>query len=117
MALIDHLLNDVPDPDLRHRLHAEIAALRKETKFGLVFERHLPELVPIYGARPRRGSRVGRRNGGIDATFIVRQLANGAALCQPESGGEPETIATEDLTVVKRFGEPIFPTLQLIDVI
>jgi adenine-specific DNA-methyltransferase len=117
MALIDDLLTDVPDPALRHRLHAEIAALRKETKFGLVFERHLPELVPIYGARPRRGSRVARRNGGIVRTFIVRQLANGTALCQPEGTGDPESIAIDDLTVVKRFGESIFPSLQPVEVI
>jgi adenine-specific DNA-methyltransferase len=57
MALIDDLLSDVPDPSLRRRLQTEIATLRRDKKFGLVFEHHLPELVPIYGARVRRGSK------------------------------------------------------------
>jgi adenine-specific DNA-methyltransferase len=117
MALIDNLLNDIPDPTLRRRLHAEIAVLRKEKKFGLVFEHHLPEIAPIYGAPLRRGGRVARRNGEINTTFIVRHLTNGAALCQPEAGGDPQTIDIEDLTVVRRFGEPIFPTLQPVEVI
>ena len=117
MALIDDLLNDVADPALRRRLQGEIAALRREKKFGLVFEHHLPELVPIYSARVRRGTRVARRNGGIDGTFIVRQLVEDTAICQPEGPGEPETIPIADLAVIKRFGEPIFPTLHLVEVI
>jgi hypothetical protein len=37
----------VSDPRLRERLAAEWASASKEKKFGLVFEDHLPELLPL----------------------------------------------------------------------
>jgi hypothetical protein len=40
---------------LRERLAAEWATASQGKKFGLVFEDHLPELLPLYGAKPKRG--------------------------------------------------------------
>ena len=62
MAAIDNLIAQIEDEALRDRVRTEVDRLAKEKKFGLVFEEHLPELVPIYSAPIREGSRVARRD-------------------------------------------------------
>lgn len=47
MAAIDDLIAQIDDPALRERLAREVAELQRTRKFGLVFEQHLPELLPI----------------------------------------------------------------------
>ncbi|MFL6713640.1 MAG: hypothetical protein ACJ8LN_12035 [Sulfurifustis sp.] len=58
MAAIHDLIKQIEDTRLRERLLREWAVVTKEKKFGLVFEHHLPELLPVYSARPRRGDTV-----------------------------------------------------------
>ena len=48
MAAIDDLIAQIEDKALRARLKEEADRLRREKKFGLVFEEHLPELTPVY---------------------------------------------------------------------
>jgi adenine-specific DNA-methyltransferase len=47
MARIDDLMSEISEAALKARLQREIAELKKDKKFGLVFERHLPELEQI----------------------------------------------------------------------
>ena len=49
MSAIDTLIAQISDPRLRERLAAEWDNAKKEKKFGLVFEDHLPELLPLHG--------------------------------------------------------------------
>jgi len=72
---IQALLKEIKDERLRSRLTAAIAELRKTKKFGLVFEDHLPELLPIYSAKIRVQARVARRDGNLMETFIVQKIA------------------------------------------
>ena len=65
MSAIDTLIAQVSDPRLRERLTAEWGNAKKEKKFGLVFEDHLPELLPLHGAKPRKGDLVCRRQGAL----------------------------------------------------
>lgn len=58
MSAIHDLIAKIGDPRLRERLAAEWAAASQDKKFGLVFEDHLPELLPLYSAKPRRGDLV-----------------------------------------------------------
>lgn len=55
MAAIHDLLNQITDPKLRERITREWEAATRHKKFGLVFEQHLPEVVPIYSAKPPEG--------------------------------------------------------------
>jgi len=56
---IQELLKEIKDERLKSsRLSAAVAELRKTKKFGLVFEEHLPELLPIYSAKVRSQARV-----------------------------------------------------------
>lgn len=63
MAYIEDKIQQVQNKELRDILLAEVKKLKKEKKFGLAFEEHLPELVPVYSApiRPRS----------IDDTLII----------------------------------------------
>lgn len=115
MALVDDLLNDIADAELRARLQEQVATLRKEKKFGLVFEQHHPEMLCINDARIHRGVRVAHRNGAIEQTYIVDSMRATAATCRPEGGGESVDIPLDELTVVKKFGEPVFPVIAPVD--
>ena len=55
MAAIHDLINQIDDLLLRDRLLREWQTAIRDRKFGLVFEEHLPELLPLPKARPRRG--------------------------------------------------------------
>jgi len=55
LSAIHDLIAQISDPRLRERFTAEWGNAKKEKKFGLVFEEHLPGLLPLYGAKPRKG--------------------------------------------------------------
>ena len=78
MAAIDDLIAQIEDPALRERLARKITELQRTRKFGLVFEQHLPELLPIYSATPRPGDLVGKRGEVCRGTSAnrVRSLAS-----------------------------------------
>jgi adenine-specific DNA-methyltransferase len=61
LSAIDDLISQVQEPRLREQLKREWAEAQKTKKFGLVFDRHLPELVPLPKARPRRGDLVAKK--------------------------------------------------------
>ena len=61
MSAMHDLIGQFGDPSLRERLAAEWQAASTGKKFGLVFEDHLPELLPLPKAKPRRGGLVCRR--------------------------------------------------------
>ena len=64
---LQELLNEIRDPKLKERLSIAVEELRKTKKFGLVFEEHLPELLPIYSAKIRSQARVARKDGTLAA--------------------------------------------------
>lgn len=112
---IQELLKDIKDERIRSRLSAAIDELRKTKKFGLVFEEHLPELLPIYSAKIRVQARVARRDGKLTETFIVQKVSKGVATVAPEADGTQQEIPVAELVVVKRFGEAIFPALRHVE--
>ncbi|MEW6694428.1 MAG: DNA methyltransferase [Pseudomonadota bacterium] len=128
MSAIHDLIAQVSDPRLRERLAAEWASASKEKKFGLVFEDHLPERLPLPKARPRRGDLVCRRAGPLKDVWRVLRVRDGVATCV-RPGAEPhatqtnpsatETVdmAVDELLVVREFGEPIFPSLVPMDAV
>ena len=124
MAAIHDLLKQITDPKLRERIAREWEDATRHKKFGLVYEQHLPEVVPIYSAKPRRGDLVAKRGGPLTETWRVRRIEGGTAhLMKPrqagekESAGERMTALVAELLVVKQFGDPIFPTLVPMDAV
>lgn len=128
MSAIHDLIAQISDPRLRERLATEWAHAAREKKFGLVFEDHLPELLPLHGAKPRKGDLVCRRQGALKDVWQVKALHAGIATCVKPSNeahpSEPTCAAAElvpfpvdELLVVREFGEPIFPALVPVDAV
>jgi adenine-specific DNA-methyltransferase len=122
MAAIHDLLKQISDRRLRDRIALEWDAATKRKKFGLVYERHLPEIIPLWKAKPRRGDLVSLRDGKLDEAWRVRKVEHNTAFlvrAHPfkDTEKERERRPLAELVVVKEFGEPIFPTLTPIDVV
>ena len=128
MSAIDTLIAQISDPRLRERLAAEWDNAKKEKKFGLVFEDHLPELLPLHGAKPRKGDLVCRRQGALKDVWQIKTIHAGVATCVKPSNeahpseptraaAEPVQFMVDELLVVREFGEPIFPALVPVDAV
>lgn len=112
---LDELLSRVTDPDLREALQDGIDELNGNRPFGLVFEKHLPESVRLPGTRVTRGACAVRRSEAGNTNLLrVLTTRRGIATCRPddEPGAETQDIPVEDLVVVARFGDPVFPGLE-----
>lgn len=128
MSAINDLIAQISDPRLRERMAAEWANAAKEKKFGLVFEDHLPELLPLHGVKPRKGDLVCRRQGALKDVWQIKSLHTGIATCvKPSNEARPSEPAraavdpvqfpVDELLVVREFGEPIFPALVPVDAV
>lgn len=128
MSAIHDLISQVSDPRLRERLLTEWKAASHGKKFGLVFEDHLPELLPLPHAKPRRGDLVCRRQGALKDVWQVKSVRDGMVTCvKPQNETHPseptrataETVnfAVDEVLVVREFGEPIFPSLIPVDAV
>lgn len=114
MARIEDEIGKIADPVLRATLFDEVKKLKTEKRFGLVFEEHLPELVPVYGAKVKARTLVARRGRTFTETFQVVRVHEGIAEVEKNDGSR-ENILVDELTVVRRFGEPIYPALRTFD--
>ena len=81
MALIDDLIGRVGDERLRSDLAAAVGQLRGGLKFGLVFEEHEPEVLPMPEVPVRVGSLAVDHSGSV---VTVTSL----------SGEGPQAVAT-----------------------
>jgi adenine-specific DNA-methyltransferase len=116
MARLEDLIKDVADPRLRNQIATELSKLKARKKFGLVFEEHLPEVVELPGLSIKVGARVAKRKNKLAGFFTVTSLLSGKRVSiVPERGGAEETAAGEELVVVKKFGEPMYPALVQVD--
>lgn len=133
MAKLDDLIARVSDDELRDHLASSAAELRRHTRFGLVFEQHIPEtaLLPEFPLKPgttvykkddsasRREyvvESVSRRTATIIPSAHVTQSAaaasqNGKGKATKSTGSKAEKVKVDELLVLKGFGEPVFPTL------
>lgn len=115
MALLQDLIKQVADPELRQRILQEVDKLAKQKKFGLVFEEHLPECTPLYDVPIKKGRKVACKNGEVNDIYIVMDIKGNTAVCEHRVDHERQEIALDDLVSIAEFGEPIYPYLQPID--
>lgn len=116
MSLLDDLVSQIPDVDLRARLQKAIAELRKRQQFGLVFEEHIPETTALFGTPATVGASVMRRqDSSNDAVSRVLKLSGKGKAVIAAADGVEETVPIRDLLVVKRFGEPMYAALKPIE--
>lgn len=111
MALLEDKIDQVADPELRKLLKEEVKKLKVQKRFGLVFEQHIPEIVPIYNAPIRLRSLVALRNSDFSETFRVKEIIENKAVITKDFDSVTKIVSLESLVVVKKFGEAIYPSL------
>ncbi len=118
MAKINDLVNQVNDPSLRRELEKAVAELKKRTRFGLVYESHLPEMTALPGYPVSEGGLAMRRSRLSSAHRLrVECIVDGMATVVPEKAGKAtiaETVPVSELIAVQRFNDPIYPGLELL---
>lgn len=121
MAKIEDLIAQISDERLRKGIAAEVKALKKTKKFGLVFEEHLPETVRLPKLPVKPGDVVALKRELGNQHWKVKSIRKRIAVCDPAVEGHPSPADTNkefrvsDLVVVRSFGEPIYPALVPID--
>jgi adenine-specific DNA-methyltransferase len=117
MAKLEQLLQAVTEPELRAQLEAEVASLKSRTRFGLVFERHLPETVIVGDIDPLNvGDHVRPRVAvDVEEDFRVIDLNGGQAKLVSLKTDEESDVAVKDLLTVKRFNDPAYTSLEPLD--
>lgn len=117
MARLEDTINEIADVKLRERILNEVRKLKSDKKFGLVFEEHVPEVVPVYNSPIRVGSRIAKKIGPMGETYRVVKVGHEVVQCRDESDLTQQelTFPKDDMVVVKKFGETIYPTLVPVD--
>lgn len=112
--VLDQLVSRVEDETLRARLAHEVDLLRGSRRFGLVFDRHLPESVRLPDHPIRKGIRVALRDESSSETWVVDSFTDRTREIAALSGDGGER-HTSELIVVREFGEPVYPGLRSVE--
>lgn len=115
MAVLDELVSQIENPELRARIKGEVEKMAKQKKFGLVFEEHLPECTPLWDIPVKKGCKVALKAGQVSDFYTVLKIENGVALCINKDKSATAEFAVDELVTVAEFGEPIYPYLKPID--
>lgn len=111
--ILDQLVSEVTDETLRSRLAREVELLRGSRRFGLVYDRHLPESVRLTDHPIRKGVRVALRDESSGETWRVLGFTDKTR--KVAVLGEDHERPVEDLVVVREFGEPVYPGLESVE--
>jgi adenine-specific DNA-methyltransferase len=113
MARLDDLVTRVKDPQVRKELEDALAEMKRRRRFGLVYEEHIPEVSALHGFPVQLGSLVQRRDlPDDDSLYRVTALNSyGKTTLVSLDGDDELSVPHKSLLVVKRFGDPIYPTL------
>jgi adenine-specific DNA-methyltransferase len=117
MALIDDLIGRITEAQLKDELTQVIADLRKNQRFGLVFENHIPETVALPGLPIVTGALVRPRSSDDGSIYRVESLNGTKANIVNIEDNNKEAVAKKELRVIRRFGDPIYPTLDPVEAV
>lgn len=121
MAKIEDLIAQIPDERLKKAIGAEVRELKKNKKFGLVFEEHLPETVRLPNLVVKAGELVAKKRASGNELWRVKSIRKGIATLDRAVEGYPLPlemgieVPVAELVVVRSFGDPIYPALVPVD--
>lgn len=118
MAKIEELIDEIADVRLRAEIIAEVKHLKTQKKFGLVFEKHLPETVRLPKLPIRVGELVAEQGVAGNELWTVLEVKGSKAKCRrsvDKFEEQERTFSIKDLVIVKRFGDAIYPALVPVD--
>jgi adenine-specific DNA-methyltransferase len=111
VAKLEDLIKEIADPAIRRQIQDEVARLKARKKFGLVFEEHIPETIQLPNITSRAGTRVVKQGAGAHEIFLVTSVGPNGKVTIRSDRGTDEVVRASDLIPIKRFGEPIYPSL------
>ena len=121
MALIENLVAQISDPDLRDAISREIKEIKSRRDWGLVFERHLPESTRLLDAPIKVGSVVWERRAAKPRRFRVQAIESDELVLVAEPKNKTASADAPamrmpriDVLVEKDFTEPVFPAFTSI---
>jgi adenine-specific DNA-methyltransferase len=79
MAKIEDLIAQIADERLRNAIIGEVRELKKNKKFGLVFEEHLPETVRLPNLQIKQRELVAKMRESDNALWRVKSIRKGIA--------------------------------------
>lgn len=103
-------IGKVDDPGLRAVLAREVARLKDSRRFGLVFDRHLPESARLPTHPVRAGLTVVRRADPADDVRTVTSIDGAVARLDDDT-----TVDVGELVVFRDFGHVVQPALRSVD--
>ena len=116
MAAIDTLIEQISDQNLKKLISDEVARMKQQKKFGLVFEEHLPEATPLYDVPIKKKSLVAEKDGFFKVFYRVKQIEGNTLICETQDDRRREVRFEKDrMVAVAMFGEPIYPYLKPMD--
>jgi len=115
MAILNDLIAQIDNAELRTRIQAEVERLNKQKKFGLVFEEHLPECTPLYDIPVKVGALVAKKTEKVNDVYKVLSMKDVVAEIIHRESKEISTIGVDELVTIAEFGEPIYPYLKPLD--
>lgn len=115
MAAINDLISQIDDEELKKRITEELEKLTNQKKFGLVFEEHLPECVPLYDVPIKKGCKVALKAGKVNEYYTVMQVEGDNVYCTDKKESQLINFLKKDLVCIAEFGESIYPYLKQID--
>src|SRR5947209_1009071 len=77
-SILDRAIAQIADEQLRSRIAREVELLRGSRRFGLVFDRHLPEEVRLPAHPIRKGVKVTLRDESTSDTWRVASFTDRA---------------------------------------
>ena len=117
MSVINDLVSQIDNKELRVRIENELARMANQKKFGLVFEEHLPECTPLYDIPVKRGSLVALKAGKINDVYSVVKIDGTIATCIRREDKSVHEHHIDSIVPVAEFGDPIYPYLKPIDTV
>lgn len=112
-TILDEAIARIEDETLRQRIAREVELLRGSRRFGLVFDRHLPESVRLTSHPIRKGVKVGLRDESVPDTWRVIGFTDHTRQTAILSDDTERPVA--EVVVIREFGEPVFPGLVSVD--
>lgn len=112
--ILDQAIGQIEDEALRARIAREVELLRGSRRFGLVFDRHLPESVRLPEHPVRKGVKVTLRDEPTSQSWRVVGFTDSSRSVAALDGVGGQ-VPTNRLVVIREFGEPIFPGLRSVE--
>jgi len=110
-SILDQAIEQIHDEALRARIVREVELLRGSRRFGLVFDRHLPESVRLPEHPVRKGVTVTLRDESTTRSWRVVRFTDTSRSVAVLDG----EVQTGRLVAIREFGEPVYPGLRSVE--